>query len=194
MTSGAECSAPTARLFTSCRPQVNRFYSRTCPRLSLATASSTQSRHPWPPGIRPRSLGDKDATVKSGSAALIGRPNSGKSTLLNALVGEKISIVSDKPQTTRHRIRGILNEPRGQVAFIDTPGVHKPQYRMNERMQQTTRDVMREADLVLLMIDASAAWGAGEKFTLEMFQRLKPRAMLLINKIDIVAKPTTLPI
>lgn len=137
---------------------------------------------------------DKDAIVKSGSVALIGRPNSGKSTLLNALVGEKISIVSDKPQTTRYRIRGILNEARGQAVFIDTPGIHKPQYRMNDRMQQTTQAVLREADLVLLMIDASAAAGAGEQFTIGMLQSLKPRAMLLINKIDKIAKTRLLPI
>jgi GTP-binding protein Era len=132
--------------------------------------------------------------VKSGSIALIGRPNSGKSTLLNALIGEKISIVSDKPQTTRYRIRGILTEERGQAAFIDTPGIHKPQYRMNERMQNITQEVMGEADLLLLMIDASVAFGAGERFTLELLQRMKPRAMLLINKIDKIAKPKLLPI
>jgi GTP-binding protein Era len=132
--------------------------------------------------------------VKSGSVALIGRPNSGKSTLLNAIIGEKISIVSDKPQTTRYRIRGILNEARGQAVFVDTPGIHKPQYRMNERMQRTTRGVMREVDLVLLMIDASAAPGAGEQFTIGVLQSLKPRAMLLINKIDKIAKPKILPI
>lgn len=132
--------------------------------------------------------------MKSGSVALIGRPNSGKSTLLNAIIGEKISIVSDKPQTTRYRIRGILNEARGQAVFVDTPGIHKPQYRMNERMQRTTRGVMREVDLVLLMIDASAAPGAGEQFTIGVLQSLKPRAMLLINKIDKIAKPKILPI
>ena len=132
--------------------------------------------------------------MKSGSVALIGRPNSGKSTLLNALIGEKISIVSDKPQTTRYSVRGIINETRGQIVFIDTPGIHKPLYRMNERMQRTTQDVLREADMALLMVDASVASGAGEQFTIEMFRKLKPRAMLLINKIDKIAKPRILPI
>jgi GTPase len=132
--------------------------------------------------------------MKSGTVALVGRPNSGKSTLLNALVGEKISIVSDKPQTTRYRILGILNEGRGQAVFVDTPGIHKPQYRMNERMQHITQESMHSVDLVLLMIDASIASGAGERFTLEMLKSLKPRAMLLINKIDRIAKPRILPI
>src|SRR5438034_9992233 len=87
--------------------------------------------------------------MKSGTVTLIGRPNSGKSTLLNALIGEKVSIVSEKPQTTRHRILGILTEPRGQIVFVDTPGIHKPVYRMNQRMLQTALDSLRDVDLVL---------------------------------------------
>jgi GTP-binding protein Era len=147
-----------------------------------------------PPARNNLSVNDEDAAMKSGTVVLVGRPNSGKSTLLNALVGEKISIVSDKPQTTRYRILGILNEGRGQAVFVDTPGIHKPQYRMNERMQHITQESMHNVDLVLLMIDGSIASGAGERFTLEMLKSLKPRAMLLINKIDRIAKPRILPI
>ncbi len=132
--------------------------------------------------------------MKSGTVTLLGRPNSGKSTLLNALVGEKISIVSDKPQTTRFGIRGILNGPRGQATFIDTPGIHKPQYRMNLRMQHITQAAMHGVDLVLLLIDGSTSFGAGERFVIEMLKSLKPQALLLINKIDRIAKPKLLPI
>lgn len=132
--------------------------------------------------------------MKSGTAAIIGRPNSGKSTLLNALIGQKISIVSDKPQTTRHGILGILQDERGQVVFVDTPGIHRPRFRMNERMLRSVRDALCGVDLVLLVVDGSVSFGAGEAFALEMMRSLAPRAFLLINKIDKVAKPKLLPI
>ncbi len=132
--------------------------------------------------------------MKSGTAAIIGRPNSGKSTLLNALVGQKISIVSDKPQTTRHRILGVLQDDRGQAVFVDTPGIHKPRFRMNERMLDTVRNTLSDVDLVLLVVDGSISFGAGEAFVLEMLKSLAPKAFLLINKIDRVAKTKLLPI
>ena len=132
--------------------------------------------------------------MKSGIVTLLGRPNSGKSTLLNALIGEKISIVSDKPQTTRYVIRGILTEPRGQAIFVDTPGIHKPQYRMNLRMQHVTQEALHDVDLVLMLMDGSISFGAGERFALEMLKKLKPPAILLINKIDRIAKPKLLPV
>src|SRR5438093_3508209 len=103
--------------------------------------------------------------MKSGFVSIIGRPNSGKSTLLNHLVGEKVSIVTDKPQTTRHVVRGIVTRPEGQIVFLDTPGVHKPVYRMNERMMKAVRDSMADVDLILLIADASAALGRGDEFT-----------------------------
>ena len=102
--------------------------------------------------------------MKSGIATIIGRPNSGKSTLLNALVGQKISIVSDKPQTTRNRILGIISDARGQIVFADTPGIHKPGYLMNERMQEAVRNALNDIDLVLLVVDGSISFGAGEPF------------------------------
>ncbi len=132
--------------------------------------------------------------MKSGTAAIVGRPNSGKSTLLNALVRQKVSIVSNKPQTTRHRILGILTEERGQIAFADTPGIHKPGYRMNQRMQRTATDALREMDMVILLVDGSIAFGAGESFVLETVKASGARALLAINKIDRVAKPKLLPI
>jgi GTPase len=132
--------------------------------------------------------------MKSGTAVIIGRPNSGKSTLLNALVGQKISIVSSKPQTTRHRILGVASERRGQIAFLDTPGIHKPVYRMNQRMMQTVYDGLKSVDLVLLVVDASADFGSGENFVLETVKKSQVSAFLLLNKIDRISKPKLLPI
>jgi GTP-binding protein Era len=132
--------------------------------------------------------------MKSGTTAIIGRPNSGKSTLLNAFIAQKVSIVSDKPQTTRHRILGILSERRGQILFVDTPGIHKPGYRMNRRMLHSVFEALRTVDVVLLVVDASISFGAGERFVLDMVKKAQTRVLLLINKIDKIAKPRLLPI
>ena len=131
---------------------------------------------------------------RSGTVALVGRPNAGKSTLLNRLIGTKVSIVSDKPQTTRHRIRGILTEDRGQVVFVDTPGVHRPHYRMNRRMMNVTRQALEDVDLVAAMIDASEPLGRGTEFLLQMLQRVSAPVILLLNKVDRIAKPKLLPL
>jgi GTPase len=132
--------------------------------------------------------------MKSGTVAIIGRPNSGKSTLLNSLIGQKVSIVSDKPQTTRHRILGILTEPRGQSVFLDTPGIHKPGYRMNHRMMRSVADSLKNVDLVLLVVDASVSYGAGERFVLDLVKNAGHKTLLLLNKIDRISKPRLLPI
>jgi GTP-binding protein Era len=121
---------------------------------------------------------------KSGTVALIGRPNAGKSTLLNKLVGEKIAIVSDKPQTTRTRISGILTRAEGQIVFLDTPGIHKPGYKLNRRMMGIVADALSTVDLIMLMIDATAAMGAGDRFVLDMLKRVSARAFLVPNKVD----------
>jgi GTP-binding protein Era len=131
---------------------------------------------------------------KSGFVSIIGRPNSGKSTLLNRLIGEKVSIVTDKPQTTRRIIRGILTRPEGQITFIDTPGVHKPIHRMNERMMQSVRDSMADADVVLLIVDSSAAFGRGDEFTLDLLKQARVKKILLLNKIDKIPKQDLLPV
>jgi len=131
---------------------------------------------------------------KSGFVSIVGRPNSGKSTLLNRLVGEKVSIVTDKPQTTRHVVRGIVTRPEGQITFLDTPGIHKPIYRMNERMMKSVRDAMSDVDLILLIVDASAAFGRGEAFTLDLLKPVATKKFLLLNKIDRVQKKNLLPI
>jgi len=132
--------------------------------------------------------------MKSGTVIIIGRPNSGKSTLLNAFVGQKISIVSEKPQTTRHRILGIVNEERGQIVFMDTPGIHKPAYGMNRRMLHTVYAGLRSVDLALLVVDASISFGHGESFVLETVKKAGTPALLLLNKIDAIVKSRLLPI
>jgi GTP-binding protein Era len=131
---------------------------------------------------------------KSGFVSIIGRPNSGKSTLLNRLVGEKVSIVTDKPQTTRHVVRGIVTRPEGQITFLDTPGIHKPIHRMNERMMKSVRDSIGDVDLVLLIVDAFASFGRGEEFTLELLKPVTTKKFLLLNKIDRIQKKQLLPI
>jgi len=131
---------------------------------------------------------------KSGFVSIVGRPNSGKSTLVNRLVGEKVSIVTDKPQTTRHIVRGIVTRPEGQITFLDTPGIHKPVHRMNERMMKSVRDAVADVDLVLLIVDATAAFGRGEAFTLDLLKPVKTKKFLLLNKIDQIQKKKLLPI
>lgn len=123
-------------------------------------------------------------TYHAGFVALVGRPNAGKSTLLNRLVGQKIAAVSDKPQTTRFRIQGVLTRPDGQIVLVDTPGVHRPGYEMNRRMMSTVQDALLGVDLVCLMRDASVRTGSGDKFVLELVQRSEKPAILILNKID----------
>jgi GTP-binding protein Era len=129
---------------------------------------------------------------KSGVVALIGRPNAGKSTLLNKLIGEKIAIVSDKPQTTRTRINGVLTRPEGQVVFLDTPGVHKPGYKLNRRMMSIVADALASVDLILLMIDAAEPMGSGDRFVLDMLKRVETPAFLIPNKVDVVGDKSKL--
>jgi GTPase len=131
--------------------------------------------------------------MKSGFVTLIGRPNAGKSTLLNRIVGHKLAIVSDKPQTTRTRIVGVKNYPDGQVVFVDTPGVHKPTHRMNVRMVDTALDSMRDVDLLTLIVDASVREGAGDRYVLDLVKRVTTPAILVLNKVDLIAKATLLP-
>jgi len=121
---------------------------------------------------------------RAGHVALIGRPNAGKSTLLNRLVGEKIAAVSNKPQTTRFKILGIVTRPEGQIVLVDTPGVHKPGYELNRRMMVTVHDALLSVDLICLMRDASAATGNGDRFVLDLVKQSDKPALLLLNKTD----------
>src|SRR5688572_1594941 len=124
------------------------------------------------------------STKHSGYVAFIGRPNAGKSTLLNRSVGQKIAAVSDKPQSTRFRIQGIITKPEGQVVFVDTPGVHQPGYELNRRMMAAVQDALLGVDLVALIRDASVSTGNGDRFVLDLIKRSEKPALLLLNKID----------
>ena len=132
--------------------------------------------------------------MKAGFVSLVGRPNAGKSTLLNRFVGQKVAIVSDKPQTTRHRITGVITAPDHQIVFIDTPGIHKPLHRMNRRMVDAATDTLREVDVVVLVVDATVKPGSGDDFVLNLLRQAKTRPILALNKIDRVQKPRLLPL
>jgi len=121
---------------------------------------------------------------RCGYVALVGRPNAGKSTLLNRLVGEKIAAVSNKPQTTRHRIQGIVTRNDGQIIFVDTPGVHKPGHLLNRRMMASVHDAIMSVDLLVLMRDASVSTGNGDKFVLDLIKQAEKPAIVVLNKID----------
>jgi GTPase len=131
---------------------------------------------------------------RSGFVAIVGRPNAGKSTLLNRLVGAKVAIVSDKPQTTRTRILGVRNYPAGQAVFVDTPGIHKPVHRMNARMVKAAVDAMGEVDVTVLTVDARVPAGSGDRFVLRLISRSAVPTVLALNKVDVVAKETLLPL
>jgi GTP-binding protein Era len=137
---------------------------------------------------------------RSGFVSIIGRPNSGKSTLLNALVGEKLAIVTHKPQTTRNRIQGIVNlaakkgRPAAQIVLMDTPGVHKPQNSLNRKMMREVYDALEGRDLILLIMDATQKFGPGDQFVIDLVKRSSGPVFLLLNKIDLIAKGKLLPI
>src|SRR5262245_49531577 len=131
--------------------------------------------------------------MKAGFVSFIGRPNAGKSTLLNRLVGTKLAIVSDKPQTTRNRILGVRNYPEGQVVFIDTPGIHRPLHRMNVRMVDTAVEAIADVDVLGLVIDASEPPGKGHRFILDLARKATATRFLILNKVDLIKKNRLLP-
>jgi GTP-binding protein Era len=132
--------------------------------------------------------------VKSGFVSFIGRPNAGKSTLLNRIIGTKLAIVSDKPQTTRNRILGVKNYPDAQVVFLDTPGIHRPLHRMNVRMVSTAVDTIREVDVIGLVVDVTEPLGRGDRFVLDLVKHAPAPVFLILNKIDLIKKVRLLPI
>ena len=131
---------------------------------------------------------------RAGYVSLIGRPNAGKSTLLNRIIGTKVAIVSDKPQTTRTRIVGVKNYDDGQVVFVDTPGIHRPLHRMNVRMVDAAVETLREVDVVVLVFDASTRPGHGDEFVSGLLRDVKVPVVLALNKVDLVSKPKLLPL
>ena len=153
-----------------------------------------------PPGDRleevPKTAGHASTVpgFRCGFVALVGRPNVGKSTLMNHLLGSKVSIVSDVPQTTRFPIRGILHRDAVQIVFIDTPGIHKPRFRLNEEMVRTATQVLHEVDLVAVLVDASEGFGPGDRYVFERVRDAGARAYLILNKIDQMPHEALLPL
>lgn len=131
---------------------------------------------------------------KSGFVAIVGRPNAGKSTLVNTLVGRKVAIVSPKPQTTRNRIQGILNRDDAQIVLVDTPGIHRPGSVLSRMMMDELKHSLDGIDILSLIVDASVDFGAGDRFSIEWVQRFRGPVFLLLNKVDRVHKPQLLPL
>ena len=132
--------------------------------------------------------------MKVGYVALIGRPNAGKSTLLNKILGEKVAIISDKPQTTRTSILGIKTTEKGQIIFLDNPGIHKPLHGLNKRMMNFVFSSLETSDLICLLIDTTLRFGHGDQFVLDSLKDIKTPVILLINKVDIIKKDKILPL
>lgn len=123
---------------------------------------------------------------KSGFVSIIGRPNVGKSTLLNNVIGQKIAIMSDKPQTTRNKVQGVYTENDAQIIFIDTPGIHKPKHKLGDFMMKVAYQTLREVDLILFVVDAKEGFGGGDQFIIDQLQTIKTPVFLVINKIDLI--------
>ncbi len=136
----------------------------------------------------------EEGTFRCGFVSVVGRPNAGKSLLVNALVAEKVSIVTSAPQTTRNRILGVVNRPQAQLVLVDTPGIHKPLSRMNQQMMQFVRQALQERDLVLFLVDASVDFGKGDEFAVELLRQYRVKALLALNKIDLIRKTRLLPL
>ncbi|SEW41392.1 GTP-binding protein Era [[Clostridium] fimetarium] len=140
------------------------------------------------------SQGDGDKKNKTGFATLIGRPNVGKSTLMNRIIGQKIAITSNKPQTTRNRIQTVLTDERGQIIFVDTPGIHKAKNKLGDYMVNAAEKTINEVDVVLWLVEPATFIGAGEKHIIEKLVRTKSPVILVINKIDTVKREDLLPV
>jgi GTPase len=126
--------------------------------------------------------------VKVGLVALVGRPNVGKSTLLNALLGQKLAIVSDKPQTTRSAVRGVLHRPEGQIVLVDTPGLHKPRTLLGQRLNDLVRGTLAEVDLIIQLVDAAAGVGAGDRFLAGELAKVDTPKLCVVNKLDAASR------
>lgn len=130
---------------------------------------------------------------KSGFVAIVGRPNVGKSTLMNQMIGQKIAIMSDKPQTTRNKIHGVYTTDEAQIVFLDTPGMHKPTSKLGNYMMQTAKSTLSEVDAVLFLVDAAEGLGGGDKFIIELLKQVATPVILVLNKIDLVHPEALLP-
>ncbi|WP_066636541.1 GTPase Era [Desulfolucanica intricata] len=133
-------------------------------------------------------------SFKSGFVAIIGRPNVGKSTLMNRMIGQKVAIMSDKPQTTRHKIHSVLTRDHAQVVFLDTPGVHKPKHKLGQHMVDTALSTLKEVDLILFMVEANTPSGAGDQYIMNELSKIATPIFLIINKVDLISKNQLLPL
>ncbi|MDQ1518998.1 MAG: GTPase, partial [Actinomycetota bacterium] len=133
-----------------------------------------------------------EAPFRSGFVSLVGRPNVGKSTLLNRLIGQKVSIVSDRPQTTRGQVRGVRTTPANQIVFLDTPGIHKPRTLMGERANDRALSTLREVDVVCMLVEANAPLGRGDRYIADLVCRTETPRVLVVNKIDAASKDDVL--
>ena len=129
---------------------------------------------------------DKNMGFKSGFVSIVGRTNVGKSTLLNKIIGQKIVITSDKPQTTRQNLKGVYTNDEGQIVFIDTPGVHKPKYKLGEFLAEETKSAIPDVDVVLFLVDGSVPAGSGDKWIVENLLSKEQKIILVINKVDLI--------
>lgn len=139
-------------------------------------------------------MAETESVYKSGFVAVIGRPNVGKSTLLNQLIGQKIAIVSDTPQTTRNKILGILTLPDAQILFLDTPGIHKPKHKLGEFMVKSAQESLKEVDLILYVSDVTESFGSGERYILDMLETESAPVVLVLNKVDLLSREKILPL
>jgi GTPase len=135
-----------------------------------------------------------DKTFRSGFVSIIGRPNVGKSTLMNQILGQKVAIMSDKPQTTRNKIQGVYTSATSQIVFLDTPGIHKPQHKLGQYMVQTAKSALKEVDVILFMIDVEDGYGRGDQFIIDQLQSVGTPVFLILNKIDRVHPEALLPV
>ena len=161
---------------------------------TVEPGSTTPVTKAAPKKRAPRKKAEPKPVYKTGYIAFVGRPNTGKSTLLNALLGQKVAIVSDKPQTTRISILGIKTTDKGQAIFVDNPGIHRPLHTLNKRMMNFVYSALETSDIVCLLVDATEKFGHGDEFVLETLRKVKTPVFLLINKVDAVRKDTVLPI
>ncbi|BFH61433.1 MULTISPECIES: GTPase Era [Paenibacillus] len=134
------------------------------------------------------------ASYKSGFVAIVGRPNVGKSTLMNQVIGQKIAIMSDKPQTTRNKIHGVYTTDEAQIVFLDTPGIHKRQSKLGDYMNQTALNTLKEVEAVLFLTDVSEGFGGGDRFIIDQLKSVKTPVILVLNKIDKIEPDALLPI
>jgi GTP-binding protein Era len=139
-------------------------------------------------------VSQKEKSFKSGFVSIIGRPNVGKSTLMNQIIGQKIAIMSDKPQTTRNKIHGVYSREQGQIVFLDTPGIHKPTSKLGDYMMKVAQGTLGEVDAILFLIDVAEGIGGGDRFIIEQLKTVKTPVILVLNKIDQVHPEELLPI